>query len=506
METLLNEILDFAQQRERCAPEPLTAEESAELLEAMREWGADEAALESGKALGQDGTLVVATGQQAGLLLGPLYTLYKALGAVKFARAAERRLGRRVVPVFWIASEDSDFEEAASVHYLDAAGVDRSWRYDPPGRIEGASVFSVGIDVSLEEWLSGLREDLPSTEWSHDVFNTLLEAAWNSRDMEEYFARLMARLTRGTGLALVAPRMKFIRRRGAAVLRRELERPGETAQLVIEAGTEAAQLHREPGDVNCFLYDDQWRRLKLRAMDDGRIGDSSGGMYSREELLEKLERDPQRFSFNVVSRPVAQDAIFPTLAYAGGPGECAYLEQLKRVYEWHGIPQPVIAPRPEAVLISKRTGRALEKLGLNAMEFLGFDEAVLRKRVAQLNGGKALDIVEAAQWEVEKSVDALDYALANADPAVRKSVQRLREMHATAFDKLRGRVEREQLQRDTESSRLLTICENALLPGGKPQERVLGAWFPFLHESGWLLTQRLLEKLDPGGECAYIEL
>lgn len=487
-------------------PSPLAAPELDELVEANRYWGNPEAALDNARSLGDSSTHCVLVGQQPGLLLGPLFTVYKALGAVRLAAELTAKTGAPVVPVFWIAAEDHDFAEVSDLAYFNSSGALCSRLLQPEQPPDGRSIFAVPAAKAMVDYLWELQSEIRQTEFTADLFERLQAAATASLNLETFFARLMAGLFGSRGLILASPRMKFIRQRGAEIVRQELAHAGESSRLIIEAGGADGLLHRRPEDVNVFHYDADWRRGKI-VMDGGNFLVGAGQKpMEREALLEQLALEPEKFSYNVATRPVVQDAVFPTAACLAGPAEVQYLAQLKGVYRFFGVEQPAIVRRPSAVLIEPRVLRALQKLGLTAQEFLSMSSEVAQERMAERADGGTLAVVSTAASEVEGILTRLKDRLPLTDPAVAKGLEQLSSSSTVGFAKLRERLGRNFTQSDQQRLSRLQAIEEAVRPFGKRQERVLNIWFPFLNQLGPGLLEKLDEELHWGEEPAIIEL
>jgi uncharacterized protein YllA (UPF0747 family) len=287
---------------------PWTSEEIAVVRAANAAAGAPPEALAAIEDLARPETLLVVTGQQAGLWLGPLYTLYKALAAVKWARRIEELLERPVRAAFWIASEDHDFEEVRHAHYLSREGELKRWTYAPGAEpAAGTSVCDVAfereallgfLDEVGRETLEPQRPTPPGEKGAeagqagrphhnadrdveagqagrphHNECREAVLGRWRrhveaSEDLEGLFARELLDLLGAMGLFFVTPRMAPIRRRAKGVLGREIAAAGESTRRVVEAAHrleaagKVAPVHRRGDEANFFVYR-EGRRCKV---------------------------------------------------------------------------------------------------------------------------------------------------------------------------------------------------------------------------------------------------
>jgi uncharacterized protein YllA (UPF0747 family) len=261
-----------------------------------------------------------------------------------------------------------------------------------------------------------------------------------------------------------------------------------------------AALHREPDDLNCFIYHDRLR-CKVKWMRDAVLlvhpfsGDEMESM-TQEQALELLASSPSRFSMNVVTRSIVQDAIFPTVAYVAGPGEIAYFPLLRECYDFFNVFMPVIYPRLRVTLIEPRVQHALERLGISVQEFLALSTDELHRRVlAGQDGGQRERLIQKAQQDTLGLVSELRRQLASDDPAVLSSFDRMEQNVRTSFDRLAGRYFNVLKKQDRTLRAHVTKADHALRPSGKQQERVLNSYVPFIQNYGWKFVQWLDDSL-----------
>lgn len=449
-------------------------------------------------------TLCVMTGQQAGALGGPLYTLYKALGAVALAEAMQERLGRRVVAGFWVASDDHDFDEIRPVVYQDQSDQPQRLLLDVGVETGAISAHTIPLGDSVDAILTSIEGTTRGGAFRDAALEAIRAASSSSSTLEDFFCRCLARLLGSAcDLFLVTPRMTALRRAQPAVLDREFREPGRSTDLLLAAGEsyhrdgQKPPLHRRPGDVNCFLYEGDVRaHLTWR---DGRFvaahptSHEEIASYSVDETLALLVSNPERFSPNVATRPLTQDVRFPTIAYVAGPGEQAYFEQVAPLYDYFGVVMPAIVRRPGGLLVEAKVSRALEKLGVSVAEFLKLGgEGVMTQRAMGQDDGP-LSRITTAREAIVSALDSLDDGLNGADPGVQKGAKKLRGSVEGGLEKLKERVAHAVSQEDRVARDRCVRLGQSLRPGGNPQERVYGAFFPFYAHYGERLAPFLKE-------------
>lgn len=505
--------------RDGSPAEPLDEGALRELREAHARWGADPASMGAIELLGSPNARVVIAGQQPGLLAGPLYTIYKALAAIRLARdLAARHPGLKFVPVFWCASEDHDFNEVRRAYWPGAQGQLDEVLVDHPDWSPGKMMGRLSTAPLAEGLIARIAGSTHETEFRAGAIEKLSQVYGGASNWEDAFCELLLWLLKGMGLVVVSPLMGWVRRRGAAILEKELEEPGASSRAVIARGEELKaagfkpQVFRRPDAVNFFEVDGDGRRRALRAA-GGKIlsiepaGDSaaeveaeSSGAASSESLLESLRERvrlaPQDFSFNVVTRPLVQDFALPTVAQVVGPGEAAYFAQVEAVYERFGVFAPVRWPRPQATLIPNNVARALEKHGLKLEAALGRGAEELAR--AALEGGMEDGPVGEARRMRERQLAELAAMKksAGADPSVAGAFDKIMQAMSKGYDVIEERILYSRQRDERHLHEAMSRVANTLTPGGQVQERALNPIVPFLVNHGPDWVARLAEKMD----------
>ncbi|QHN04367.1 bacillithiol biosynthesis cysteine-adding enzyme BshC [Granulicella sp. WH15] len=464
------------------------------LARQSREFGAGARALENIEKL-RGGARAVVTGQQVGLFGGPLLTLLKAATAVARAKEASARTGVEHVPVFWLATEDHDLEEVDQVSLPGKNTLEtiRLGLSSAPVPVGGLSLGGANLEQALDQ-ASELLGWAPVSE--------LLRACYTPEStLGGAFARFMATLFAEHGLIVMDAAGAEFHGLGQSTLRFAIEQAAELEQALLartkelEADGYHAQVLVAAGHSLLFLLHEETReRQALRRTADG--GWKAGGRaYTTAELLEILEKTPDRVSPNALLRPVFQDTILPVAAYIGGPAEIAYFAQSEVVYRAIlGRVTPVL-PRFSATLIepaiaavmdrheitlsdlfTAKTAEALaQRLGARAMPIEG------KRKLAAV--GNAMDAELTALTEYLGAMDAsLGRSATISGNKMRYQMNRLRRMAATF-----------EVQKEASLRKHADALVLQLFPDGHPQERVLGGvWF--LSRCGEGLVDRLVEE------------
>jgi bacillithiol synthase len=443
-----------------------------------------------------DGVMVT-TGQQPVLLGGPLYVLYKALTAIALAEHLEARLDQPVLPVFWIASEDHDWEEARQIALLDlenelhqVALAERGPPSPPLHRIRPG-----------EELLGALQKllaILPETDFSPPLTRQLEAACTESETLPELAERVLLDLLGGLGLFTVQSHAPPLKASTRDLLLRELER-SEASEAELRAGGEALrqagyelQVPILDGATNLFLEGPAGRERLLRDGEGFRLR-RSGEIRSLDEIRQTVDADPGVLSPNVLLRPVAESAFLPTVAYVAGPGEAAYLAQTGALFQAHGLERPVVVPRVSLHLVEGKVEKVMGKYGLELEALSRPHHELAGELVREELPGDLRSALGAFRGAVAQHASRLAAAMQEVDPTLKGPVDHVRNQ---AFAGLHD-VERKAVQALKRENEIglaqLAKAQMNLFPEGRPQERVLSFW-QYLFRYGPDLLDELLNE------------
>lgn len=441
-------------------------------------------------------SIAIVTGQQAGLFGGPLFTLLKALTAIKLAARIEQEHQVPAVPVFWIDAEDHDWAEVATCSVLNADLALKNITLSGPPGAGVLPVASIELDATVVLAREDLRKTLQPTEFTSEVLNALEQAYVPGRGMAEAFGGLLEQTLGALGLVVFDSSDVAAKPLVREIFLRELQTPGVTARLATEAGAllEQAGYHAQvtpvEGTVSLFHLDGGRQPIR-QAGASLTVGDSSG---SADALMAEAARAPHRFSPNVLLRPLVQDSLFPTVSYIAGPSELAYLAQLRRVYEYFDVPMPIIYPRASATLLDSAAVRFLMKYDVPLEHLRPRDEAALNRLLeAQLPAAveRAYEDAEAA---VRLRMDALIAELPTIDPTLEGAARSALGKMQHDLQTLHSKIIHAAKRRDETLRRQFARTQALSFPEGHPQERSVGFVY-FLNRYGSALVDRLAADL-----------
>jgi len=458
--------------------------------------GAPGRAREAGRSLADGKTVAIVTGQQAGLFGGPLFTLFKALTAIKLAEQVSRDHKVPAVAVFWIDAEDHDWEEVRSCTVFDEALTPRSVSLPARPASEPAPIATITLDQSIINALDEVERLLGPGEFRESLMAGLRRAYTPGRGMADAFGRWMEEVLGHRGLIVYDSSDAASKPLVSQVFARELSMPGQTVKLAALAGSDLtargyhAQVHAQDDSLALFHLDGGRRAIRQQ---DGRFlaGDQQ---YTAAAIVEQATTQPAAFSPNVLLRPIVQDTLFPTICYVAGPNELAYLGQLRGVYEHFGVPMPLFYPRATATILDSAALRFLTKYKLPLEALQAQDEAALN----ELLKTQIPPVVEESFTEAAQAIDTqmahLVQTIPTLDPTLEGAARSTLERMQRDLQNLHGKMIQAAKRRDETLRRQFIHARALAFPGGHAQERTVG-FLSFLNQYGPALVERLDEEL-----------
>ncbi|MFE8703638.1 bacillithiol biosynthesis cysteine-adding enzyme BshC [Cytobacillus sp. FJAT-54145] len=348
------------------------------IAEFMNRYPSSDHVIKSLDKLRQDNSVVVIGGQQAGILTGPLYTIHKIISIVHFAKQKELELKVPVIPVFWIAGEDHDYDEVNHI-FMDKRNKLEKWTY--PERVfdkRMVSDISINKEIALS-WVKEIIETLGETEHTKNLVHMLETAIKGSDTFVDFFAFVVMELFKDEGLLIIDSGNKQLRKLEKDIFIRQID---HASQITSEVKSQQEALHKEdfPRTIditnqaaNLFYYDEvNHERVLLEFSQDTESFSGKNGSisFTKAELLEIASETPEKLSNNVVTRPLSQEWLFPTLAFIAGPGEISYWAELKKSFELFGMKMPPIVPRMNITLLERNIESDLQDLELDLQDVL----------------------------------------------------------------------------------------------------------------------------------------
>jgi bacillithiol biosynthesis cysteine-adding enzyme BshC len=432
------------------------------------------------------------------------------------AARLEADLGRPVVPVFWIASEDSDLAEVDHALITDQNGelreISLRGASQPGAGTEGKlPVSRVRLGEGIGEAIEALESALPVTAFSPDVLDALRSAYAPGRSFPQAFGRLMSSLFSRQGLVLVDPSDSRLKRIALPLFRREIEERSpvsaavrEQSQRLLGAGY-AAQIELREDMLTLFHQDPA--REAVAVSGDGFLLKGSGRSLSARDLIGALEKDPDSFSPNAALRPLYQDTLFPSAAAVLGPSELAYFTQLTIAYERMGIPMPILFPRASITLVEPKIGKSLAKYRLTLGEVLrrgaALIDEILKREIPPALTAHLAD----GRLQVQRIWGDLAKEIARLDPTLRQTAELATGASLKQFEFIEKKITQAAKKKDEILRGQVQRMLASLFPRSGLQERALNI-LPFLARYGMRVLEeesRAIDIFAPVHHCVEIE-
>jgi bacillithiol biosynthesis cysteine-adding enzyme BshC len=478
-------------------PEPVAGGFPPSLHEALIEAPGQEEA--RAQLAGAD-VCCVTTGQQPALFTGPLYAIHKALSAAAQARVLAERWHRPVVPIFWVAGDDHDYAEANHAAWLRQDG---SLHVETlPARPSDAALRPMArepLPAAVEASLEALAADLAAFDGGDEVLRWLGAHFRPGATIANASGAALAELLAPFGILCLDGAHPSLKVGAAPLIRRALEDATGLDAALSARAAELREAGRDPGvtvgdGATLVMLEGEEGRDRIVQSGAGFATRHGRAKYSRGDLLDLVDSAPERFSANVLLRPVAERFLLPTVAYIAGPGELRYLALAETVYQRLEVSPQLAVPRWSGILVEPRVDRVLAKFGASLDELVatgpGLEARVARDRLPP----EAIAALEALRSGAEREYGILKSLGETIDPNL---VRPLQGLEGRALDNAR-RAEQKLVQhlkrRHATETAQIDRARTAVLPGGRPQERVLTV-APFLARYGHGLLSTLLEEM-----------
>ncbi len=453
------------------------------------EFGAGQKTLDNIQRL-RDGAPVIVTGQQVTLLGGPVFCILKALTAILQAEQAG------AVPVFWLATEDHDVAEVSSIN-LPGADHPQKITVNAP-HTEGAPVGS----ISFGDEIAGVVQQVQTLFGSSEALDLLAASYRPGETFGTAFARFYSKLFAGCGIVLLNPLDPELHRIAQPIYSKALAQWKQINDALLDRNSELenagyhAQVKVTPSHTLCFYFQDGVRTPVRHGADGFWIGERKLALND-DELIAEAERCPEKFSANVLLRPIFQDYLLPTLCYVGGPSEIAYFAQVAVVYEQLvGCVTPVI-PRISATLVEPRQAKLLERYQLTLQDVFQGTEKLGELLASKALPASTLKSFDEAAEHLEQALALVQEPLKKLDSTLLDAAQNAGSKMRHQLQGLRDKAARAEARKNTETQHHAEELSTLLYPNKDLQERQIGgAYFLLKYGTAVLETLRASVRLS----------
>jgi len=445
-----------------------------------------EAALHNIEALDNSKTFTITTGHQLNLFTGPLYFLYKIVSTINLCETLSKEYPDcRFVPVYWMATEDHDFEEIKFFNYGDRKLVYERESHGAVGRLDTEGLEQVHKQLELV---------LGSSKYSEELTRLFFES-YSKENLSEATKKLAHELFKSDGLVIVEADDPALKELMIPIFEKELmnQESFKAVSKTLEAWKDEYKIQVTPREINLFYLNDTGR-YRIIKRDDQFFLEGSELSFSKEQIIKELHAHPERFSPNVIMRPLYQEVILPNLCYIGGGGEIAYWLELKGYFESQNIPLPILLLRNSALLVNEKQMEKLGKLDLT-VEDLFQKEYLLEEQIVKQVG--EIEINFNSQKDLlKKQFEELYEIAQETDPTFKGAVGAQERKQIKGLEHLEKRLLKAQKRKWKDYINRALIVQQELFPNGSLQERQANFSY-FYKDHGPELIQVLKSELDP---------
>ncbi|UOK41161.1 MULTISPECIES: bacillithiol biosynthesis cysteine-adding enzyme BshC [Flavobacterium] len=431
-------------------------------------------------------TLTITTGHQLNLFTGPLYFLYKIVSTINLAKQLKTAYPEfNFVPVYWMATEDHDFEE---INYFQFKDKKIQWNRESQGPVGRFS--TEGLENVFEAFSKELGIG-DNAAYLRDLFKKAYLDHSNLTDATHYLAN---ELFKEHGLVIIDGDDAALKKLFVPYVKQELiEQTSFTkvSETIKEFKNYTVQVN--PREINLFYIDDNLRERILFEEGIYKINNTNL-TFSESELLAELENNPEKFSPNVILRPLYQEVILPNICYIGGGGEIAYWMELKSTFEANEVLFPILLLRNSVLLTTEKQAAKADKLNMKWSDLFSKQHDLLNRKTAEFSNFN-LDF-SGQKVILKQQFEKLTDIASQTDKSFLGAVKAQETKQLKGLDSLEKRLLKAEKRKHSEELLRISTLQNELFPNQSLQERKAN-FSEFYLENGSGLIARLIENLHP---------
>ncbi len=374
-----------------------------------------------------------------------------------------------------LEGDDHDFNEVRSINLLDSENQVLTLGYKEEIDDDDAkqSIGNINFDETLNDFFNNYETGLKESDFKNELLLKLKECYQVGKSFKQSIKELLFWIFDEYGLVIFDPQDPQVKTLLRPIFQKEINDFTLHTQKLIQVSAKLEELYHaqvKVKPVNLFYHTDDGR-YSVEPVDEIFKLRRKRKQFTKDEILEEIENSPERFSPNVLLRPICQDYLLPTGFYIGGPSEISYFAQVTPLYEFYDIITPIIYPRSSVTLVEKNVGAALDKYDLTMNDiFLGLDE-LKEKVIAELSENNIDKAFKDALIEIDLTFDKLKENLFAVDKTLVDASVRYRERVISSINELKSKATKAQETKHETTIRQLTRISNLLYPSENLQER-----------------------------------
>lgn len=456
------------------------------LLSQYKNTNTSEKTLANINALAQENTFTVTTGHQLNLFTGPLYFLYKIISVINLAKQLKSHYPEQnFVPVYWMATEDHDFEEIN--HFVFEEKV-ICWNRESKGPVGRLS--TEGLDKVFEVFKSHIGVGTNATRIKELFENAYLKHD-NLTDATRYLAN---ELFAEYGLVILDGDDTELKRLFSPHIKEELINQNAITEVEKSYDTLSEYfIQVNPREINLFYIQDNLRE-RIIYEDEVYKVNNTAITFTREAILAELEAHPENFSPNVILRPLYQEVILPNLCYTGGGGELAYWLELKKVFDLHKVTFPMLLLRNSVLLATTKQVEKMDKLDLTWKDMFTKQGQLINAKTKEYSSIQ-FDF-NAQRALLEEQFKTLETIATQTDKSFIGAVNAQKVKQIKGLENLEKRLQKAEKRNHSEKLERIVLLQNELFPNNSLQERIVN-FSVYYKEFGDEMITALFEQLEP---------
>lgn len=441
----------------------------------------------------------VLTGQQVGIFGGPLYTVYKAISAVKTSQWLSQKFKKNFIPLFGLASDDHDLSEVNFIQIIDRDNQLRKIEYLPHEDDWGKSMSRLILSENIQKTIETFDSATSPSEFKSEVLDKLKECYRKGERITTAFGKWMSLLLKNFGLVFFDFSDQEFKRLAQPIFEKEIEEAGTSTELVQKTNEELEslgyhlQVVKTADFLNLFLHNHKRERIKFEK--GGLILDRINARLSQEKLREISKKEPERISPNVLFKPVVQSLVFPICVYVAGPGEAGYYAQIKRIFEHFDVVMPIVYPRTSLTLMENKIRTIMNKYSVSFQQLSTDVEKVIHEVIKRDFPDEIEIKFRKTKEEIQNQMNILSQELENFEPSLKKTLKLSLGKIDYELKELEKKVFQAYKKRNSILTNQIHKAKTNLFPDGKFQERQLSI-LPFLIKYGFGFIDYLYDNID----------